>query len=169
MNPLRLQLAAEAAGRLREALRDQMDEDDAQLWHDMVEGETELVELIEKALDAADEDEARATRIKQRRDQMAAREARLRARCQRTKALVAAAMQRAELRTLTLDEMTVSLRAPCVSVVVDNAELLTDAYWSEKVSRSPDKKFIKQMMDEGVEVPGAHLELGEPGVTVRRS
>ena len=62
---------------------------------------------------------------------------------------------------------TFTARKGSASVVVDNADLLPDELATVQTAVAPDKKAIKEAIENGVEVKGAHIEIGEPSLQVR--
>ncbi|AYO37403.1 MULTISPECIES: siphovirus Gp157 family protein [unclassified Serratia (in: enterobacteria)] len=53
------------------------------------------------------------------------------------------------------------------SVVIENADLLPDELVTVQTLVTPDKKAIKEAIENGVEVKGAHIEIGERSLQVR--
>lgn len=62
---------------------------------------------------------------------------------------------------------TFTARKGVASVVIDNIELLPDELVTTQVLTAPDKKSIKEAIENGVEVAGAHIEIGERSLQVR--
>ncbi len=62
---------------------------------------------------------------------------------------------------------TFTARKGVASVVIDNVELLPDELVITQVLMAPDKKAIKEAIENGVEVAGAHIEIGERSLQVR--
>ncbi|MEL5478290.1 siphovirus Gp157 family protein [Serratia marcescens] len=62
---------------------------------------------------------------------------------------------------------TFTARKGSANVVVDNADLLPDELVTVQTVVAPDKKAIKEAIENGVEVKGAHIEIGEPSLQVR--
>lgn len=63
------------------------------------------------------------------------------------------------------DLHTVSLRKGRMGVVIDDADELAAGYTRSVVS--PDKTAIKQALEDGRDVSGAHLERGESFVVIK--
>ncbi|WP_447869885.1 siphovirus Gp157 family protein [Serratia fonticola] len=53
------------------------------------------------------------------------------------------------------------------SVVIDNVDLLPDDLVAVQTLVAPDKKAIKEAIENGVDVKGAHIEIGERTLMVR--
>ncbi|MHA7847272.1 siphovirus Gp157 family protein [Serratia sp. D1N4] len=62
---------------------------------------------------------------------------------------------------------TFTARKGSVSVVIDNADLLPDDLVTVQTLVAPDKKAIKEAIENGVDVKGAHIEIGERTLQVR--
>ena len=62
---------------------------------------------------------------------------------------------------------TFTARKGVASIVIDNIELLPDELVTTQVLTAPDKKAIKEAIENGVEVAGAHIEIGERSLQVR--
>lgn len=53
------------------------------------------------------------------------------------------------------------------SVIIDNQDLLPDELVTVQTLVAPDKKAIQEAIENGVEVKGAHIEIGERTLRVR--
>ncbi|EOH3237522.1 siphovirus Gp157 family protein, partial [Morganella morganii] len=53
------------------------------------------------------------------------------------------------------------------SVVIDDESLIPDSLVDVQTIVSPDKKAIKEALENGIAVPGAHIEIGERSLMVR--
>ncbi len=62
---------------------------------------------------------------------------------------------------------TFTARKGVTSVVIDNADLLPDELVTVQTLVAPDKKAIKEAIENGVDVKGAHIEIGERSLQVR--
>ncbi|VEA73370.1 Siphovirus Gp157 [Serratia rubidaea] len=69
--------------------------------------------------------------------------------------------------TIKTTANTFTARKGSANVVVDNADLLPDELVTVQTVVAPDKKAIKEAIENGVEVKGAHIEIGEPSLQVR--
>ncbi|GKV93556.1 siphovirus Gp157 family protein [Pectobacterium aroidearum] len=76
--------------------------------------------------------------------------------------LLAAGMDK--LKTTT---NTFTARKGVTSVIIDNEGLLPDEMVAVQTIVAPDKKAIKEAIESGVEVPGAHIEIGARSLQVR--
>ncbi|EHD22103.1 MULTISPECIES: siphovirus Gp157 family protein [Brenneria] len=62
---------------------------------------------------------------------------------------------------------TFTARKGIASVVIDNEGLLPDELVTVQTVVAPDKKAIKEAIETGVDVPGAHIEIGARSLQVR--
>lgn len=62
---------------------------------------------------------------------------------------------------------TISLGNGRPIVVIDNEKDIPDDYVNTKVTSSPDKAMIAKAIKDGVEVPGAHSEIGRSSITIK--
>ncbi|CAI2515601.1 Siphovirus Gp157 [Serratia ficaria] len=62
---------------------------------------------------------------------------------------------------------TFTARKGVASVVIDNVDLLPDELVTVQTLVAPDKKAIKEAIENGVEISGAHIEIGERSLQVR--
>jgi hypothetical protein len=52
-------------------------------------------------------------------------------------------------------------------VVIDDEKAIPDDFVSVKVSSAPDKAAIAKAIKDGVEVPGAHTEIGKSSISIK--
>ena len=139
--------------------------EDADLRADMLEGSTDLNEIVEKLLlqerEAADMVEA----IKLRMDKIAERRNKYKNRQQSIRFIILSILQRAGVRKLVFPEATVAITNKGRSVVVHEPDMVPDHLC--KISREPMKTLIKEALVAGDDIPGAMLDNG--GETLRIS
>lgn len=75
----------------------------------------------------------------------------------RMKNAIKGAMELYDIHSIKGDLINITLRNNPESVSVDDEAKIPAEYIAEKVSRSPDKKAIKEALSSGLEVPGAYL------------
>lgn len=139
--------------------------DDAELRHDMIEGETGVHQVVGKLIAAKVEADAMVAAIKAVIETYTARMDRYQANAHDAKAGITAIMQAANLPKLTLPQGTVSISKGRDSVAVDNADELPQGFFA--IERKPMKNEIKIALQAGEAVPGARLVTGPETVTVR--
>lgn len=76
-------------------------------------------------------------------------------------------LQAAQLKNFKTERNTLTVRKGSVSVVIDNENLLPDELVDVVTTVAPDKKKIKEKIEAGEEVKGAHLEIGPETLQVR--
>jgi hypothetical protein len=62
---------------------------------------------------------------------------------------------------------TFTARKGSASVVIDDVDALPDELVTVQTQIAPDKKAIKEALENDVDVPGAHIEIGERSLAVR--
>ncbi|MEH0874613.1 siphovirus Gp157 family protein [Pectobacterium cacticida] len=62
---------------------------------------------------------------------------------------------------------TFTARKGVASVIIDNEALLPDEMVAVQTLIVPDKKAIKEAIENGVDIPGAHIEIGARSLQVR--
>ncbi|MEQ4511798.1 MAG: siphovirus Gp157 family protein [Dickeya sp.] len=73
----------------------------------------------------------------------------------------------AGLSSLKTPRNTFTARKGVASVIIDNESLLPDELVTVQTLVAPDKKAIKEAIENGVDVPGAHIEIGQQSLQVR--
>ncbi|CAM3697637.1 siphovirus Gp157 family protein [Xenorhabdus thuongxuanensis] len=74
---------------------------------------------------------------------------------------------KAELNGLKTTKNTFSARQGVARIIIDNEMLLPDELVDVQTITAPDKKAIKEAIERGEAVPGAHIEIGERSLQVR--
>lgn len=162
-----LVLDAQAVGRHMDALLaayPDLAEDEA-LRADMIEGETALNKVIERALDHKLEADQMVHAIALRSDDLQERQARYQSRSDAMRSLIKGLMEQANLPTISLPEATISLTKGRATVVITNVADLPQGYVT--FEPKPDRRSLLQALQRGEDIPGAQMATGEPGLTVR--
>lgn len=164
-----LRRQAEAAKALLANLKEIGADDDAELVADSIEGETNLHEAIEAALAEIDESEVLIAGLKAKVEAFRARQSATEARRDRIRALIEQAMAMTEQTKLRLPTATLSLAKRKPAVVIDDEAAIPSRFWTPQPPPPPklDKAALKDALAEG-DVPGAHLDNGGFGLTIRR-
>jgi DNA-binding transcriptional MerR regulator len=152
----------ELCRRLREA-DPEIDEDTVA---DTVEGLTNVHELLAAIIRAALIDEAYASGLKERIEQMEARMRRLDERAARKRQIARDAMVENEIKKIADAEFTVSVRAGTPALVVVEEGLIPSDYW---VPREPrlDRQGLLSELKQGATIAGVALSNPEPVMSVR--
>ena len=141
--------------------------DDEETYSDTLEGETNVMDLLDGEIAAMQSDEALAEAIKAQEDALRVRRERVSMRAEAHKKNLKLILKHAVLQKAERPRATVSIRPGSLSVrIVDEAEIPSQLM-REKVTRAPDKAAIKAQIEAGVEVPGAVIERGDDTVSVR--
>lgn len=150
------------AADLRDMLGD--DFDDA-TFLDTLDGETDALDIADKLIAAMQDADALAAAAKAQADALTARASRLKARSAAYKAQMLTLLQATGQKKLERPAATISRRAGSLSVQIVDAENVPTQLC--RITRTPDKAAIKRQIDAGEDVPGARLERGPDGLTVR--
>lgn len=141
-------------------------DEDERLLLDMLEGETDLNEIVRRLLNENEDDEGLIEALKSQMKVRGERKARIESRIDARKNAVASLMESAGLVKLPLPEATLSLRnlKPRPKIVDEDA--LPPEF---KVAvMVPDKDAINAAFEEGKIIPGVVRSNGGTSLTVRR-
>lgn len=139
--------------------------EDETLRADSLEAETDLHKVISRALKERIEANSMAEAIKGVIGDMSARKGRFERKADAMKDLIKGLMDVADLDKLTLPEATLSVTSPRLSVNVTDVNELPQGFYA--VERKADKTAIKTALEAGQSVPGAELQIGLSGLTIR--
>lgn len=140
-------------------------QDDETFRVDVIEGETDMHKIIERCLSQRQDALTMADAIKIRETDLAERRKRFERKSDAMKAIIQDMMEAAHIDKLPLPEATLSITKPRESVNVTDLDALPQGYF--KMTRSADKAAIKAALMSGDEIPGAELQTGNPGMTIR--
>lgn len=168
-----------------------IDADDAALVRDTIEGEIDIVEVIQSTVEAVLIAEAEADAIEDHIDRMQDRKRRIEARAERLRGLIHQAMATAEIGRLPLPIATLTRRPSPAKVVVTDESVIPASYFRTKepeVDRKalmdalkaieaqraaaaseedPDKRAA--LMAAIQPIPGAELSNGGESLQIRSS
>lgn len=140
-------------------------EGDEELRADMIEAETDTLELLALLVRKKAEADAYATGIKSYQDELGKRRSRMERRSEASKELMFKIMEAAGLPKAELQEATLSIRAGTPKVIITDEDSLPDQF--VKVERTAKKSEIAKAIKEGNEVAGASLSNAEPVLSIR--
>lgn len=166
MSPLSQSARVAAELRQRLATEYNLAEDDEAI-DDTVSGEVDLPEQIARLARDALQAEAFAEGLGGLIKVEQTRKARLEAKAEKARALIAWAMSEAGYTKMPLPDMTLSMGKGRAPLIVDEGAELPEAYRRVKVE--PDKAFIRAALDSGVELDFARLGNAKPSLTIRRT
>lgn len=164
-----LRRQTEAVRDLLHAIADAGEADDQELIADAVEGQTDLHEAIEAALDEIDECEAIAAGLKVKENEFEQRRVAVETRIARVRAAIERAMVTLDLPSLRLTTATLSVAKRKPQPVIVNEAEIPARFFVQPPAPPPklDKMALAAALAEG-DVPGARLDNGSISLTVRR-
>lgn len=139
--------------------------EDDELRADMFEGETDMVPLVTRLLKRKLDADVMASAIKERKADIAERQARYERQSEGYKSLIKSVMLAADLDKLVLPDATVIVTKPRTTVEITDETALPQGF--VEIKRVPKKTEIKKAIEAGEEIPGASLGLSEEGLMVR--
>lgn len=139
--------------------------EDEDLRADMIDGETELVPLVDRILRMKLDADTMAAAVKARKAEIAERQARYERKADGAKALIKSLMLAADLPKVTLPDATVSITKPRTKVNITDVDQLPQGFYA--IERKAKSAEIKAALEAGETIPGAELALGEEGLMVR--
>jgi len=142
--------------------------DDAELIRDTIECETGLHEAISSVMALIREDEIQLAGIAALLKSLESREARLCARVERCREAILQAMTIGEIKTMTLPDATITVRAVSPGVEIIDEAAIPAEFWKP---RDPvlDKTRVRDALKGGIAVPGAAMGNGGITLSIRRS
>jgi hypothetical protein len=148
---------------LREQLQAEFPEADDETLRDTVEGLSRLPDVLAAILRSHLDDVAMIYALRERIGDMQERMARIEARSDRKRAVVATLMERADIKKLTEPDFTASLRpTPAPLMVIDEAKIPGE-FWKPQPAKL-DRRGLAAALGSGQAVAGAIL--GNGGVTL---
>lgn len=155
-----------AAAELLAALGDDAQDDD--LAHDMIEGETDFFEAVERVLSEIDECEILTAGIKDMQKRLSDRLARVSGRADRLRGLIDQAFQMAEIKSHKFASATISTKAvPRKLIVTDESQIPARFYKPQPPKL--DRKALLDAIKAGEAVPGADMSNGGTTIQIRRT
>lgn len=157
---------AEAARALVEGLKALEMDSDEELVADTLEGETDLIDMIDQLVTAEDEDRILLDGLKARIDELTDRKRRFERRYKDRRTVIAQAMSIAELPSLQRPTYTMSFGITKPKpLVTEEADIPAEFF---KAKPTLDRTALGTALRDGRDVPGACLTNGEPSITIRR-
>lgn len=141
--------------------------DDEETYLDTLDGETDILDLLDAEIAAMQADDALAIAIKDQEVALRTRRERIEMRAAAHKKNLHLLLSHASLKKAERPRATVSIRPGSVSVNIVNEADIPTQLMRERVTRSPDKAAIKAQIEAGETVPGAELVRGEDTISVR--
>lgn len=151
-----------------EDLRAHMGEDfDADTFWDTLDGETNVLDVVDHILETMQQDEALVEAIATQMTTLKRRKDRISGRVVAKRHALAKLLETSGQRTVERPLATVSFRHGSLSTHIINADDIPSQLTTSKIIVTPDKAAIKAQIEAGEKVPGADLVRGPDTVTVR--
>ena len=138
-------------------------EDDLELLADTIEGQTDFDRVLSEVVEEKIEADAMAAGAGEFAAKLAQRRQRAERKSELMRGLALDLMTVARQHKVKLPIATLSILAGRPGVVIDNAASLPQGF----TKIEPIKSAIKQSIEAGENVPGAHLEAGPDTVSIR--
>lgn len=140
--------------------------DDPELMLVLADGETSLLQLIDRMLEVDLEDDTMISALKLHKDTLVVRLHRIQERRQSRRSILEQALILLERKTLERPTGTITLSDRAPSLVVEEEAVIPARFFDLKPVLN--RQRAKQALDEGEEIPGARLSNGSITLTVRR-
>lgn len=139
--------------------------DDDAMRADMIEGATNMHELLTAVLHGIDDAQILSTGTNARIIELEGRKARFDRKVEFLRAMILKIMRWADLRKVELPDATLSQRAGQQKLIGDpDVELLPEAF--VKITRAPDRTKIREALLRGESVPECTLSNAEPSLAI---
>jgi hypothetical protein len=138
-------------------------EDDLGLLADTIEGETDFEKVLTEIVEEKIEADAMAEGAGGQAKKLSQRRARAERKSELMRDLALSLMVEARKHKVTLPIATLSILAGRPGVVIDDLTALPQGY----AKIEPIKSAIKDAIEKGEAVPGAHLEAGPDSILIR--
>ncbi len=167
---LQIGIEAQAARLVLDSIQrtHQIDEEDAELLRDTIEGETDLFEAIRKALARLDELEAHDQHLRKMSEEIRQRRERFRNQTEGLRLSIQEAMDIVDQPKIEFPEATLSLRnVPPSVVVMDETEIPTQ-FWKRQDPVLDKRKLLDYLKRNDGKCPGATLSNPRKTVSIKR-
>lgn len=141
--------------------------DDAELLHDMVEGETGLLEAIDAAMDEMDHCDVIVEGCKAKVDQINKRKHRAERRRERLRALIEQAICMADLKTVTRPTATITVKDVPPKPFIDDESLIPTEFWKAQPPKLDRAALTKAAQER--DIPGVSKTNGGISLQIRRT
>ncbi len=151
---------------LRRRIREQEPDIDEATLADTVEGLTDLHEIVAALIRSAVEDEALASGLKGRIEEMQARLSRLQDRASKRRQIARDVMIETGIKKITAPDFTISIRSGTPSLMVVDEAAIPSAFWEPREPRLNRQALLAELK-HGAEITGVQLSNPEPVLSVR--
>jgi len=161
-----LTIATATFRTVRDRIREQDPQIDEQTLADMVEGLTDLHEILTAVIRAALADQALATGLEGRIGEMEARRDRLQDRATKRRQIAKDVMVELDLKKLAAPDFTASIRPGTPALMVIDEAAVPSIYWEPREPRL-NRQELANDLKQGTEIAGVALSNPEPVLSVR--
>ena len=146
------------------SLIEELQLEDSEFCHDVIEGETDLLEAIDAAIAEIDDCAIISTGCKAMIDTIGARQKKAEDRGKRLRGLIEQAMVIAGIDTAKRPTATVTVRKTKPKPIVTDEDLIPAEYW-----RQPDPVLDRKKLNAADgDIPGVTMSNGGTSLTIRR-
>ena len=148
---------------IRQQLVEAIPDIDDETLEDTLEGLTDLKEMLFRIVRSQLEDSDFCAALRTRIGEMKSRLERLETRSSRKRQLVTEIMDKAQIKKLQADDVTISIRPVAAPLVIIDDSEIPDQFWRPQPPKLDRKSLLAALKDHQV-VPGALL--GNGGITL---
>jgi Siphovirus Gp157 len=163
---MNLSFAAVTYRTVRDRIRTEDPQIDEQTLADIVEGLTDLHEVLAAVIRAALADQALATGLEGRIGEMQARRDRLQDRATKRRQIAKDVMVELDLKKLSAPDFTASIRPGTPALMVIDETAVPCIYWEPREPRL-NRQGLANDLKQGAEIAGVALSNPEPVLSVR--
>ena len=139
--------------------------DDAQLRHDMVEGETSFFEAVDAGLDEIQECQIMASGLREHIKRLSARLKRIDSRAERVRGMIEQAFAMADIQSHAFDRATISQKSIPPKLIVTDESRIPARFFVQQPPSLDKKALLSAVKDD--DIPGAALGNGGKTVQIR--
>ncbi|WP_288654690.1 MULTISPECIES: siphovirus Gp157 family protein [Pantoea] len=127
----------------------------------------ELESKVEQCLAICKNEQAYAEALREESNRLLERARAAENRVMRIKEYVATSLETTGKKTLQAGIHQVTVREPAKSVEITDAGSIPPQFVDYETTIKPNKLEIRQQIEAGIPIPGAHLKLGKPSLIIR--
>lgn len=150
------------------ALVEELAGDDVELAHDLVEGETDFFEAVEKALAEIDECDIMAEGLSAHIKKLNDRLARVKRRADNVRGMIDQAFQMAEVQSHKFNTATITTKRIPPKLVISEESEIPARFFAPQPPKL-DRKALADAVKDGEAIPGAAMSNGGTTIQIRRS
>ncbi|MDI6634324.1 siphovirus Gp157 family protein [Pantoea dispersa] len=129
--------------------------------------EWELEEKVEQCLAVCKNESAYAESLKEESRKLAERARAAENRVTSIKDYIAKSLETAGKKSLKAGIHQVTVRAPSKSVEITSVDSIPSDFVEYETTIKPNKLAIKQQIEAGNDIPGAHIKIGKPSLIIK--